>query len=282
MEIIRFNEPDSQSIIISNRFVVDQIWVERVKFMNGNLFSIVFNCQQNSTEDTLYLETVIAANNILDRVVLENIAKYNKSEDIDSGLLYKCNFTLVEADKMPYFLDTAYHVLDTVGHIAKVDLHFTRDSFIRYSIFMRELFDLNDTNPDNILIFSKKYNHMKFSTVNRVKLEDNCIMNDDKKGVQTVVSYYICGNGPEEYKIINITEKLEHKMPKICTSAEVFMKLYSGYNPEYMIYEPVRDCLYVLYDVFSDVTGDYKETKVLRFYKEYYDKTNFIDNTKIY
>ena len=44
-----------------------------------------------------------------------------------------------------------------------------------------------------------------------------------------------------------------------------------------MIYDFNMDCLFVLYEERSDITDRYKCTKVLRFDKEIYEKTNLIN-----
>jgi hypothetical protein len=49
-----------------------------------------------------------------------------------------------------------------------------------------------------------------------------------------------------------------------------------------MIYEPERDILYLVVEARSDITNEYKGTKILRLSKEFYERSNFLDPRKIY
>jgi hypothetical protein len=49
-----------------------------------------------------------------------------------------------------------------------------------------------------------------------------------------------------------------------------------------MIYDNNSDTLYLVLNTVSSVTGKQNKTKVVRLSKELYDKSNFLDSTKIY
>jgi hypothetical protein len=49
-----------------------------------------------------------------------------------------------------------------------------------------------------------------------------------------------------------------------------------------MIYDRHNDRIFIIYEVRSDITNEYKCTKALILNKEMYDHTNFVDLYKIY
>jgi hypothetical protein len=66
-------------------------------------------------------------------------------------------------------------------------------------------------------------------------------------------------------------------------SPEVYDKFYiDDFLITDIIYEKTNDCVYVVYESRSDITNKYKETKVLKFYKEFYNRSNLMDIEKIY
>ena len=66
-------------------------------------------------------------------------------------------------------------------------------------------------------------------------------------------------------------------------SAEVYERFYSDdFTVSDMFYDFHSDSIFVLYEVRSDITNSYKETKALIFSRELYDKTNFVNPEWIY
>ena len=298
MKLIRtFSNPvicgtwiDNKSITNEIDFVVDDLGPLCVNNAGDSFYSLLFFATQYSTEETIYLQLLLKSNDRFERDFLDNVPinmnnmlKYKDrieyyvehTKGATNNKIYICDMNMIEENSKPYFL--SYSFRKDQEEITKINLHFTRDVFVKYNIYMRSFIRKNIAGE--IVFNNPKFKNMKFSTVDHIKLDGSGTEIDGN----LVFSHYTCGNGPELYKFVTVSKKIKGRKLLNPMSFNVFNELYmKDFIVNDAIYEPENDCLYVLYDIISDVTGKYKETKVLRFYKNFYERTDLLFDEKIY
>ncbi len=291
MERFRIGLPDEESVIVKNTFVVDQIVPICIRKMKDGIYTILFLANQDSTETSVFIQMAISSSNQRDEdflsehiLNLENITKDKErlafyveaTKDASKDSLYSCDFNMEEVENKPYFKSIGAKAIDEV-HSAIVDFLITRDNFIKLNLFFTRF--MNYDNTAETVFFNHKLKNVKFSTISHTKLDGSATDFASK----VVCNHYTCGNGPEIYKFNFISRKIPDRKLRNPMSPEVYNRFYSDdFVITDFIYEPHRDCLYVIYEVRSDITDRYKETKALRFDKEFYNRTNLLDIEKIY
>jgi hypothetical protein len=290
MELYNIGMPNQETIITKDTFIVDTIVPFIINHIKPNTYSIMFIATQSSTESSILLQTAVHTSDTSDETFLNNheLNMNNICMDVNRWKIcmdtlnthetkvYSCGFDMVEVIDKPYFSSLGAAPIDE-KHNKLVDLLFTRDNFIKISVFFSR-FIKHDYSADNVF-FNYKFNHIKFSTINRIKLDGSAT--DINKPI--VISHYTCGNGPETYKFNFISIKIPGRKLRAPMSPEVYDKFYmDDFLITDIIYEKTNDCVYVVYESRSDITNKYKETKVLKFYKEFYNRSNLMDIEKIY
>lgn len=286
------------SILEERDFIVDKLEPILISPCIDNYYNILFFTYQNSTEETMYLNIYIKAkdefegnyfksdpmfiNNMMknteDNDMLKRYIEFTKDAD-HSTKIYNCDMIMTEESNKPYFLGYCYDVIENTDKksLLRINLHFNRDIFIKTSLYLKSII-YKEENAINVF-FNPKLNNLKFSTVNHIKLDDSTL--DHFQNI--VLSHYTCGNGPEIYKFIALSKRIIDRKLRKPTNISVFNNSYSNsFVATEFIYEPNNDCLYLIYESKSDITGEYKETKILRFYKDMYNKLVLVNNDAIY
>lgn len=291
MERFKIGLPDEESIIVKNTFIIDQIVPICIRKMKDKIYTILFLANQDSTETSIFLQMALKSSDKRDEdffsnhiLNLDNITKdkdrlsfyVEATKDASNDSLYSCDFNMIEVDTKPYFKATGARAIDK-SHSAIIDLLITRDNFIKLNLFFIRFMNY-DISAETVFINHKLHN-IKFSTINHVKLDGSATDISSR----IVCNHYTCGNGPELYKFNFISRKIPDRKLINPMSPEPYSIFYSeDFTITDMIYEPHKDCLYVIYEVRSEINNMYKETKALIFNKEFYNKTNLLDVEKIY
>lgn len=291
MERFKIGLPDEESIIVKNTFIIDQIVPICIRKMKDEIYTILFLANQDSTETSIFLQMALKSSDKRDEdffsnhiLNLDNITKdkdrlsfyVEATKDVSNDSLYSCDFNMIEVDTKPYFKATGARAIDEL-HSAIIDLLITRDNFIKLNLFFIRFMNY-DISAETVFINHKLHN-IKFSTINHVKLDGSATDISSR----IVCNHYTCGNGPELYKFNFISRKIPDRKLINPMSPEPYSIFYSeDFTITDMIYEPYKDCLYVIYEVRSEINNMYKETKALIFNKEFYNKTNLLDVEKIY
>ena len=274
-------------------FIADDFGILSLNYnKEDNYCSILFFIIQKSTEEILYLNTWIKIDqsdiefidnypfNVKNILKDEQKIKYyiDHTKDITNitEKIYTCDMYMIEEKSKPYFFAKAKRK-DENGAAYDLNIHFNRDIYIKFNIFMR-LF-INHNNTADFIFENNKYKNIKFSTVNHIKLDGTAT----EENLEYTLSHYTCGNGPELYKFTTFSKKIMNR--KLINPMGI-IPFSNFYSKDFIIsnafYEPENDCLYVIYEEETGIDKDHKKVKILRFYKEFYERTDLIDNKKIY
>lgn len=286
MDRIKIDKP---SIIEStNSFIVDSIKLYKIDEVN-TVYYFYFLAFQNSTEEGILLVSKYVFDKEKDKSILMIINDFISSNLSDKLLLERYYFEdseFEELKKKPYFKTTAYTESMYTLRGSKGDsleVLFSRDSYIKFILSIKSLYSLQydiDHMLRNYMIYglnyifeSTKYNKIKFCNITRIKYEgtSNEYINGD-----LIWSKYICGDGPDEYRIsvpseFDMTRKLRYGLNKL-----VYMQSIEEFKPckDYFI---LGDCVYLYY---------YNESKnqftILRFHEDTYNKLSFVNKNFIY
>lgn len=294
MQITRqYSTIDKEKIIAKRTFFVDHMEPLIFQYKDDlNIAPFYFYCQQNSTEEVIILQMIFTPTDKED----ENFLKggiLNKSnifhikdradhyleltKDITNDNIYICNLDMYECADKPYFFCNAYKQLDNSAHLEMLDLFFDREIFIKYNIFVRDF--INRNHVADIHFFTDVLRKPKFTTVEHIKLDASTARLDS----DIVISHYTAGNGPELYKFNSLSNKLLGRKLKCLIGIEPYDALYmKDFVINDIIYEPHNECLYLVYRDFDYILKKIKSAKILRLYKDIYDKTDLIDPENIY
>lgn len=290
MERFKIGLPDEQNVVVKNTFVVDEIIPVCLSVIDGSSFRLIFRATQNSTEESILLQVALYCSDKRDTQFINNhplnilnvkkdferLKFYNEAVKDLSNSIYATDFYMTELDDKPYFIANGAKALDDI-HATVLDLLVTRDNFIKINLFFNRL-KIYDKGAESVFL-SHKLHNMKFSTINRSKLDGSA----SDIASNLVCSHYTTGNGPETYRFNFLSARLNGRKLRCPMSVDVYNSFYSDHFViADTIYEPVKDILYAVFEVRSDITDNYKETKILRFNKEFYNRTNLVDISRIY
>ena len=243
MELVRtFSNPviggtwvDNKSITNEMDFVVDDLGPLCINDMDmgDSFYSLLFFATQYSTEETIYLQLFLKSNDRFERDFLDNLPinmnnmlnykdriKYyvEHTKDATNNKIYICDMNMIEENSKPYFL--SYSFRKDQEEITKINLHFTRDVFVKYNIYMRSFIRKNIAGE--IVFNNPKFKNMKFSTIDHIKLDGSGTEIDGN----LVFSHYTCGNGPELYKFVTVSKKIKGRKLLNPMGFNVFNELY--------------------------------------------------------
>ena len=240
---------DNKSITNEIDFVVDDLGPLCVNDAGDSFYSLLFFATQYSTEETIYLQLFLKSNDRFERDFLDNVPinmnnmlKYKDrieyyvehTKGATNNKIYICDMNMIEENSKPYFL--SYSFRKDQEEITKINLHFTRDVFVKYNIYMRSFIRKNIAGE--IVFNNPKFKNMKFSTVDHIKLDGSGTEIDGN----LVFSHYTCGNGPELYKFVTVSKKIKGRKLLNPMSFNVFNELYmKDFIVNDAIYEPEND-----------------------------------------
>lgn len=294
MERYRISKPPENKIIAKYDFIVDEIYPICIQRIVNNTYGILFFAKQDSTEDIIYLQLVVGANTNYDIINLEqselyidNITKvesankiYSKNiSKISNSNSYNTDFDMVPSEQYKqYFSFTGIRIANDNKNAVILNGLITKDNFIKINIFMNRLMDFCTDYID--IFFDKRYRNIQFIKINHLKL-DACTKSAE---APIVCSHYTCGLGPTQFRF-NYTSTETQKMSRMKLRNMMMPDVYNRfYGKDYIVKDIIMnsDLIYVIFIESSIITGDYKSTKAIIFTKEFYDRTNFVDQLKIY
>lgn len=296
MDLYRLGLPSDEDVIVRDKFIVDTIIPLCLKKASDKDYSILFYAVQDSTESSLFLQSIIRVTDDLDEGFLNNhplnvtniqrdskrLAFYNEKIDSMKGNTYNTDFDMEEdEDNKRFFHANATKVMYLKStekpHAALVDLYVTRENFIRISLFFTK-FLVRDSYAESMFI-TPKLNNVSFEKITHVKLDGS----SRNKSTGMVYNHYTMGNGPTMYRMTFISPEKKDGKLKNPMIPEHYNTFYgSDFLIRDIIFDYHLDRLLILYELRSDITNQYKGTKILVLDKEVYDHTNFVDLYKVY
>ena len=297
MELYRVSLPEEEKIIVKDKFIIDNIIPLCIKKLTEDQYSILFFAEQESTETSIFLQSIIALMDETDSGYLNNhplnvdiirrdknrLAFYNEKIDSMKGNIFNTDFDMVqcEEDNKLYFHANAskpiYIKSNKEPQAALMDLYITRDNFIKISLFLTK-FLVKDNSAESVFI-SKKLKNIKFEKIDHAKLDGSAV----NKATHFVYSHYTLNHGPSIYQMTFISPEIEGRKLKNPMIAEHFMTFFGdSFLITDIIFDYHKNRIFIIYEVRSSVTNQYKETKALILNKDVYDHTNFVVLDKIY
>ena len=296
MDLYRLGLPDDEAIIVRDKFIVDTIIPLCLRKATDKDYTILFYAVQDSTESSLFLQSIVRVTDDLDEGFLNNhplnivniqkdpkrLAFYNEKIDSMHGNTYNTDFDMEEdQDNKRYFhanATKAIYVKSTKEpQAALVDLLITRDNFVRLSLFFTK-FLIRDTYAESMFI-TPKLTNISFEKITHVKLDGSSW----NRATGMIYNHYTMGNGPTMYRMTFISPEKKNGKLRNPMIAEHYNTFYGkDFLIRDIIFDSHQDRIFVLYELRSEITNQYKGTKVLVLDKEIYDHTNFVDLYKVY
>lgn len=260
-----------------NKFVIDKIYPIAIREFNDNIASIIFNGYQNSTEEYILIQSFINIDDTNRYSIKSNILNINNlirnkyilqryvDATKDATSIYNFSIdNIKEVKNKPYF----YTSIDNNNLL---EILFNRDSYIKIKLLYDYIINNKDT-IEELIEDNPRRNNMKFSTVDRIKLDASTEYDDTH-----IITHYTAGNGPETYGFNFISNKLLDRKLRIPLRKNIYDNSYR-YNKDYTVRDIIKEdgYIYIIYEVFSDITEQYKETKVLKITNELCNKTNLL------
>lgn len=294
MELYRLTRPDEKDIIADIVFVADNLIPLSISIIDTNKFSVLFYGEQFCTTSYIFLKAIFHADTeediaflITHNLYIENIKKnkdkvdlYNEYMTKATGNLFITDFDMVDdEDKPTLFKCEATRLADSKDKKAIVaTLYMNESMFIKINLFIN---NFNSRNIDSEMIFAnKKFNNVEFETIHESKLD--CSSPNKPAGI--VYSHYtLYVTKHTKYKVNFISKYKPEKKLREPINANDFMDIF--YNDFYIndiIYDYHKDRVLLVYFLYSNVTHQYKSTKILILNRDVYTHTNFLEFDKIY
>ena len=292
MERFKLELPPEDKIVANSNFIVNTIIPISIRRLSINIYGILFYTKQDSTEDERFFQLIISASGEFETeyveshpLYIENISKNrdmfihykNIVEKMDNTNCYNTDFDMVVSqDHKMYYSFTGSRVSNN-GNAVIISGLMTRDNFIKINLFMNKFMNY-DLCAENVFV-DKKLHNIQFLNINHLKLDATTT----DFGSKVVCSHYTCGFGPAICKFNFVSPKLTDMKLRNMMLPDVYNRFYgSDFIVKDIIYDFNSDSVFVMYEERSSVTNNYKSTKALIFDKDFYNRTNFIDETKIY
>ena len=282
VEVIQDNSP----------FVIDEIYPLSIRPIGNSLYMIFFVGKCSASEEKIFLNTPVRSVDNVDLTSLHshplNINKITEdkkrlemyvefTKDSNDDDVYVTDFDMSQDVMQPVFYTFTGSRKDSETQVTLKKVLINKECFIRINLFFVRLKQHDITG--GAVFFDHKLRNIKFSKVEHTKVDGSST--DINSSI--VCTHYTCGNGPEFYKFNYISIKLNGERLKVPLSAEIYERFYSeDFTISDMFYDFHSDSIFVLYEVRSDITNSYKETKALIFSREMYERTNFVNQEYIY
>lgn len=298
MEIVKVSNPESVpglKVYKDERvFFIDEIYPLMIRHMGKDEYTILFlGVVADATDGTgnvcfnvpikvddnrgveYFATNPLNYNNITkNKELLEFYVESTKG--IEASNLFLTDFDLEEVPGKPlYHCIASRKTADNTACVA--DINMNRECFVKLNLFFVRLQNYNALAAG---VFANiKLKNIKYSKIDHIKLDGS----GTDLGSKLVCSHYTCGNGPETYKFNFLSMKLDGRRLRCPMTSEVYEKLYSkDFVIVDIFYYEKKDQFFILYEVRSDITDKFKETKALILSKEFYDKTNIVNEERIY
>jgi hypothetical protein len=297
MEKCKIIYPEDLKINKEEDFAADTVLPISIDFVDETKFIILFCIAQDSTETCNYLQVLCNLDRIEEKVYINSLplSHMNKPDapiNPQAKELYNNAIADIKNNGNIFNTDLVMHVDENHkayyrakaakpnkdGSANILNIMIPRDNYIKISLFFNRLFS-TVLNPEAVFV-DRKLNNMEFIKVKFLKHDASST--DISSNI--VFSHYTCECGPNiTYRFNFVSLKIPGKKLRSPLIAEQYDTLYrSHFLINDIIYDPDQDILLAVYEDRSEITDKYKATKILKFTKELYDRTNFIDPTKIY
>lgn len=272
------------------QFFIDEIYPLILRHMGDGEYMLLFMAINNNDSSKVYFNVSINVSNEHDHNYLvnhplnyNNITKNKEllefyvesTKGIGPADLFLTDFDFKEVYSKPFYTFLASRKAG--DSICEAEIILNRECFIKLNLFFIRFQHYVITAAG--VFANNKLKNIKYSTVDHIKMDGS----STDLSSNVVCTHYTCGNGPETYKFNFISKKIIGKKLKYSMSSEAYAHFYSNdFVVQDVFYFDKNDSFIVLYEVRSDITDKYKETKALVLPKGIYDKTNLGNPEKIY
>lgn len=313
MELIKLGLPKEENIVSRNKFIANQILPIGFKPANksGTMFLVLFVASQDMDESCIYLQFMISINSKFEEQYLKNhelnivnmkagskvYSTYKELvKDLNKSNLYSTDLALNDEDDFPlYYHSIAVRPIDNT-HASVLDIYLNREYFVKLNIYLNRLNNIGHNHIKRIeqeLVITKlapelsftdpKLNNIEFVSIEKIKHDATARVVTSFGTIN--INHYTMWCGPSVFKM-NYLSPIDKDHISIPLSNPLDINLYDAFYNKHNIIQDIftyNDQLFILYEDYSDITGEFKNTKVLKISKELADKTNFIDyNNMIY
>lgn len=291
MEKFKITMPEDDKIISTEDFVADQILPIMIRIVDETKMVLLLCLAQDSTESCKYVQILYNASsdfemNFIKSLTLVNISDNPKRLELYNSIvpdlkdnLYNSDFDMkIDQEHKSYYITKAAKPVGNAGCGEILNIKIPRDNYIKFNIFIRKLEMLN---PIAETVFANpKYKGIEFVNIKKIKYSGSAT--DISSNI--VMNHYTAAAGPNDIFNFNyLSPKIKDRSLKNPILPETFVTLYGkDFTVVDIIYDDYEDCFILIYEIRSEITNQYKCTKALRLYKDIYDRTNLMDNTKIY
>jgi hypothetical protein len=293
MQIIRIENPEDQTIVARNKFIINHINIIAMRESKiDDYILLLFETIQDFNDINIYFQCMIKFDPVeLDIIKRNHLfiggSNFDNNENFNRVLqemssnnyqnLYTTDFYAKDSKDFPmYYYGNANKYIDKT-HISLLDIYLNRECFIRLSLFFIGLSIL----PAPDLNFrTKDFNNIKYESIEHIKY-DASVKVITENGFHMIKSHYTMNCGKTTYKI-NFWSNIDKDKYDAKLANPLDLKLYNAfYDNDYNSYE--------YHDVI--ITDDYilllyynnkfvRVNRALLIPRELAEKTNLIDRNK--
>lgn len=278
--------------VVTNKFCANILEFISINPIKDSLYSIVFKVEETGTGKIIYLSIMINTESKseiewikMNRLYLDNILQSNKAkeyhekiEGLSDGSCNMFELNLLELkieENGKYYTATGYRIIDTEDPslFESIKIIMNIDLFVQFKLFETtiERFGL----IDHAIFSDRTFKNIKPITIDHVKLDGS----HENHVTGLVSSHYTVGLGPTQFKF-NFLSRMRNDAKLINPAGtqdyKIWLKDFTVIDK--FLFDGI---LYLLINNYS-TSAAIKKTNLLKFSKEMYDKTNFVDPYKIY
>lgn len=290
MRIVKLDNVKEENIVSQQRFIINDILLIRISKINDEFYKFLFLAHQDFRDEYIYLQTIIEIEDAMEQAKFDLMYKYYNDEStkesvtkliskLSSDNLFSCDLSMKLNNEFPlYYKSNGIRKVDD-KHICVRELYFSRDSFVKVNIFIKDLLmfyinykifnDPKYTNMDFVKIELVKYNGTKQDLLKTIYCKSPEDLEDRK-----YTSHYTMNCGPSQF-VLNFECILEKDKQLI---NPLDKDIYNANYQQDVLVENLflhDDVLYLLYEKEDSVT-------ILKLTEDLYDHTNFVDLRKIF
>lgn len=284
MRIVKLDNVKEENIVSQQRFIINDILPIKLSKINDEFYKFLFIAHQDFRDEYLYLQTIINVEDAVEQAQIDFIYEsYNddsKKESIGKLIsklskenMFSCDLTMESAPDFPlYYKSNGIRKVDD-KHVCVRELYFSRDTFVKVNIFVRDLFSFF---INNRIFTDPKYSNMNFVKIELLKYngtkEENWKL--DARNQSKYTSHYTMNCGPTRF-VMNFECVLE-KGKQLINPLD--KNIYNATYQQDPLIEKLflnDGILYLLFEKEDSVT-------ILRLSEDLYNHTNFVDLRKIF
>lgn len=277
--------PDENLILTRREYFVDNIIPLAIRIINDDKFLVLFLAGQNNDESNILLQTMFSLNSKDEAFIkslplyIDNLTKpeykqkldiyVSATEDATNESLYMTDFEMHRDPKSLYFLSSAFQEYHGCANV--LDLRIPIDNFVIINLFLNRL-TVYDKYAEYAFL-DKKLKNIEISTAEDIKLDASSTDFISR----FICNHYTCRNGKQFYKFNFVSLKdLNGKKLKKPMHAEKYNNLFiDDFTVNDMIFCDKN--LYIIYELRSDITGQFKKTILIVLSEELCNETNLVN-----